>query len=68
MGLFSFHHYWVFFYSVLGIFLSSGFPSPLLFLFVWFADFGSYVLGGDFVGGVGDLSIGSLPWTWALVS
>ena len=37
----------------LGIFLVSGFPSPLLFLFVWFADFGSYVLGGSFCRGCG---------------
>ena len=34
-------------------FLASGFPSPLLFLFVWFADFGSYVLGGSFCRGYG---------------
>ena len=51
--VFLFHHYWVVFYSALGTLLASGFPSPLLFLFVRFADFGSYVVGGSFSWGYG---------------
>ena len=60
MGLFSFHHYWVFFYSVLGTFLDSGFPSPLFFSLYGLQTLVPMFLGGHFVGGVGDLSIGSL--------
>ena len=49
---FFYFHYWVFFYLGVG-FLANGFPSPFLFLFVRFVDFGSYVLGGSFCRGCG---------------
>ena len=52
-GLFSFIIIGCFLFGFWGTFLSSGFPSPLLFLFLWFADFGSYVLGGSFCRGCG---------------
>ena len=61
------------FYSVLDTFLASGFPSPFLFLFVRFADFGSYVLGGSFCRGYGrfdlwvSLAVGPsilIVWAW----
>ena len=57
--LFSLHYYWVFFYSVLGTFLASGFPSPLLFLLSGLLTLVLMFLGGHFVGGMGDLRFGS---------
>ena len=63
----------MFFYSILGTFLASGFPSPLFGFFVsGLLTLVLMFLGGHFVGGVGDLSIGSLDvgpsilivWAW----